>query len=518
MEETLRKKYPLAVKVANSEFRGDKLIPIGSESKSFMGITSLLFLYDNNNSYLLRFADDAGIPILPENVTIGQLLANRQKQLLELGVRSELQQKKLKDIEEYLTYATKNHIFRDTTIKSLLNHTSHMSQNDVDLRDIGETTNPSIFLTELQYDVEDTKTGFTIQPKKFIEVFKDKNMFIATNPTSYRYNNAAFTLAGEIMGLMTDYPTFFEETKQRVLMKIGATTENPIGLADSIMPYYEVPLTERESFKGFSDFFNTYDYSATESAYSYAKSDCSVAAGGLCATMQALRLYDEELVKFYMGQESSLIPKEERWGADAFVAFSTTMEESSKKQKLHSLGFYRTTETDRPAYISWSRGGNLPPHRAYSSIKIDGEEKIVIVEAHSEDVYCNFISSAGFVLFDATPNTKYGYLHKLYSKNLSAEIERAKQFNEEIFAELPKFKLLPELEKKHITDNIKEILQIVTNHGNGVEVKKLNLARKLDTIKDEQSPILKLFVAEIARISEIEINRRPLSIIRATSK
>lgn len=540
-ETELKNRFPLAKDVFSLKHKADEIIPIASMSKAIMGLTTALFLYDPSNSYLLEGQSDqtqaesstgVGVDLenstrkrakttRPESVTIKQILINRREKL-KLKIEEEkrategeidakekrkhdekktLLEKKLKSAEDFLKWAEENNVLANTTIASLLNHNTQISKEELNMDEI-----PGVLNT-----------------KNLIAFMKDKKCFEPSIEKKYRYLNINFRLAEFLMETLTDEDRFFEETRKRVIQPLATKTGKPI----TIMPHYDVPLENRENFKGYFTFAAPHICSPDGSIYdSEPKNYLSIFADGLCSNINSLDAFFTELTNLCAGRPSALSSSflEGISGKEIFESFATVQwikedkEKNETTTKYSSLGFYitiRKVDGEIKERI-FSRDGDIPTHKTQFVQQENENGKILSRElhAHTDEAYLGSINYAKteLVVWDRL-------LFKLYSESEEdmkkmnekffneKEIEKGKieridgesrvdKFGKELKEELKNLKTQPEKLQKDIADDLNEILDMVDGKDSQ-EKKRTNLNEKIKEAKTKEAETKKTHILEL---------------------
>lgn len=239
--------------------KGDDVFPIASMSKSFCGTVCALMAADG------KFGKN-GI-----DATLKEIL---QQAKIQHGNRGE-------QIDEYLQILEDKGL-SDTTISQLLTHSSGL-KDDHEMKD-GEYAD-----------------------KPISKYLSDKlNKWFAVGET--RYSNDGFILLEEIVNLASDHETTLEnsgykqELQNRVFGKIGTTnTKSIYESAEAVARTGSYHQIQGTLFKGKKVAVSTDSIPATRSP----TGRISLAAGGLCSTVNDLSRYGLELVKMVAGQASA---------------------------------------------------------------------------------------------------------------------------------------------------------------------------------------------------------------------
>lgn len=497
--------HPFALQCFNEVCGTNKdLIPLASGSKAIMGFATMLFLY--KNSSLLKNtqkADETRLEenFLPHTITIKQLLENRKtdlenkiKEMEDKGLDTQILKQKLileqksTDIEAYLEYAEKNEVFANTTIKSILNHTSKMGSVHFKDREIASD-----------------KDEYKIDPKKFVEFYG--KCFDSANSNTFKYNNKAYALLGSIMDLMTDDENGFMAEINRYAKEIGA----------EFFPYYKLKtgVLEGPNFRGTHKFELDFEYFADRNIFSLEGLGCSYSSGGMCATAENAFKFLSAIADFYSGNEKNLFMELIPAGKDGkrpnglkiFNNFSTQKTEPTEGKdteghktqvvKESSLGFYRETQTiegEKEPYITkLYRDGVLPLFELYFETKITKEKteekKDTTFDAYHEDVYCGFINFAKRVMVDV--------LREKSEEDITT-------FKNELKQKLIALKSKSEEEKANIANGVCCILNLIIEKDPAKKTIKLKeLKGKFSELSDK--PILKIF----ADFGDIKLQNQP---------
>ena len=511
----LLKQHPFALQCFNEVHRSNKgdeifsevyrtnkdLIPLASGSKAIMGFATMLFLYEKSD--LLKNTQKAGETrseeyFLPHDITIKQLLKNRETSLQkkiseveEAGVKAILKQK-LAGIKAYLEYAENNEVFANTTIKSLLNHTSKMGSVHFEDREIASD-----------------KDEHEIDPTKFVSFLKShKECFNSDNSDTFKYNNKAYALLGSIMDLMTNEQDGFIREINKYAEKIGAKFSSYHKLGEDVLA--------GPNFCGTHTFEPNFEYFADRNIFSLEGLGCSYSSGGMCATSENAFKFLSAIADFYSGNKENpfmeFIPEKDGQkpnGTEIFNNFSTLKEapkkDTDKKgheievQKESSLGFYRETRTiereEKPYITKLYRDGVLPLFELYFETKITKEKteekKDTTFDAYHEDPYCGFINFAKRVMLDR------GDLFKLVGEISEDDIQKFKKDFKEKLIEL---KSESEEEKANIANGVCCILNLIIEENPAKKTIKL---KEFSELSDE--PILKIF----ADFGNIKLQNQP---------
>lgn len=501
----LLKQHPFALQCFNEVHRSDKeskvyrtnedLIPLASGSKAIMGFATMLFLYEKSD--LLENTQKAGEikseeNFLPHNITIKQLLENRETDLKkkiseveEADVKSILEQK-LAGIKAYLKYAKENEVFANTTIKSILNHTSKMGSMHFE-----------------DDKIADSEDKHKIDPTKFVSFLEShKECFDSANSDTFKYNNKAYALLGSIMDLMTDEDCGFITEINKYAKKVGA----------EFFSYHELgeDVLARANFRGTHKFEPDFEYFADRNIFSLEGLGCSYSSGGMCATSENALKFLSAIADFYSGDEKNpfmeFIPEKDGQkpnGLEIFNNFSALKEKPKEEtdkeehkievQKESSLGFYRETRTiegeEKPYITKLYRDGVLPLFELYFEITITGEEKKITFDAYHEDVYCGFINFAKRVMLDV--------LREKSEEDITT-------FKNKLKPELIALKSKSEEEKANIANGVCCILNLIIEENPAKKTIKLKeLKEKFSEPSDE--PILKIF----ADFGNIKLQNQP---------
>ena len=493
-------KHPFALQCFHEVYRNNKreeffrtdenLIPLASGSKAIMGFATMLFLYEKLEN--TQKADETGTRenFLPHTITIKQLLENRKtdlenkiKEMEDKGLDTKILHKKLTGIEAYLEYA-KNEVFANTTIKSLLNHTSKMG---------------SVHFEDDK--IADSEDEHKIDPAKFVSFLESyenleshEKCFDSANSEAFKYNNKAYALLGSIMDLMTDNKDGFMAEINRYAKKIGAEFFSYHELGDDVLA--------GQNFRGTHKFERDFKCFADRNIFFLEGLGCSYASGGTCGTARNTFNFFSVIGDFYSGNEKNLfmelIPAGKDGkrpnGLDIFKNFSAPKPEPTKgpdteehKTKVavvreSSLGFYRET---REGITRLYRDGVLPLFELYVEINITKDGKEITFVAYHEDVYLGFINFAKRVMLDR------GDLFELVGKISKDDIQNFKKDFKEKLIEL---KSQSEEEKKYIAERIRKVLNIVAIENTADKtIKIIELQKELKEFEVSDKPILKIF-------------------------
>lgn len=347
-------KHPFALQCFNEVHGSDKeskvyrtnedLIPLASGSKAIMGFATMLFLYEKSD--LLKNTQKAGETrseenFLPHTITIKQLLENRKtdlekkiKEMKDSDLNTQILKQKLAGIEAYLKYAKENGVFADTTIKSILNHTSKMG---------------SVHFEDDK--IADSEDEHKIDPAKFVSFLEShKECFNLGNSDTFKYNNKAYALLGSIMDLMTDEDGGFIREINKYAEKVGA----------KFFSYHELPdyVLAGPNFRGTHKFEPDFEYFADRNIFSLEGLGCSYSSGGMCATSESAFKFLSAIADFYSGNKENpfmeFIPEKDGQkpnGTEIFKNFSALKEElkeETDKEKVQKKVHWVFIEKHEP--------------------------------------------------------------------------------------------------------------------------------------------------------------------------
>lgn len=185
---------------------GDLISPIASINKSFTGLGVALFFIDDDNKYLLNGKKAS-------DITIKELLLNR---------KITAKKRKLEKIKKWLNLCEKNEDFATLTLRELAGHISGISRIKEEyifspkIFELSKIRNPSMF-KRLDDDTPFSKKGYVTNTNLFLKQFETELKIDKEKRGKFIYNNDAFLLLYELMGLMSDKKDFFEEIKYRIL-------------------------------------------------------------------------------------------------------------------------------------------------------------------------------------------------------------------------------------------------------------------------------------------------------------
>lgn len=439
---------------------GDLISPIASINKSFTGLGGALFFIDDNNKYLLNNKKAS-------DITIKELLLNR---------KTTAKKRKLEKIKKWLNLCEKNEDFASLTLRELAGHISGITRIKEEeyifspkIFDLSKARNPSMF-KRLDDGTPFSKEGYVTNTDLFLKQFGTELKIDREKRGKFIYNNDAFLLLYELMGLMSDKKDFFEEIRDRIL--------KPLKLEDKIMPFYEVPYKDRARFPINYTWITLDEINETEGVYSLGFIDNG--SGSLCATTNALKIYAEQLGNFILGNSNNLIPdnknKEAKEFYKSFIVDEAIEYSDIATKSRYSLGIY-INERENTKFFSHS--GLLPAAQSRMYILFDNNKiKDVKVITWQNEIYS-----------DIATNFLLNIVEKITKKPIDKKIR--KDF-EKILKEEFIDKDADASGKKEICKTLEKIYNFVKNNIKNENFNK-EFKDMLDKLNHSNDKVLKSF-------------------------
>lgn len=365
-KDKINPKYPshsLATKVIkyNSQDKDidtkeyDTLYPIGSISKSFCGVTCALMATDS------QFGNN-GL-----NTTL--------KEILEKAQTLSQNKNKQKKIENYLKLLEKKNI-KDVKIKEILTHTSGITtsyDNETSKKFRTEIyENENKIISPLEYFNSEAFLGEGEERKK---------------SGSYEYSNDAYFLLEEVLNFISENGSFYEECKKRVIEKLNLSKTKDIE---------ELNEEESKTVQKFAVFPDD-DYARMgdwdDRIYTFKNNKRApmgktpIFSGGLCSTINNLKIYTEELGKLYMDLSNKLADKETTKKISAM--FLEDCFEKTKEVKYYGYGLWATK--DEKGNYSFSHEGSLSGTN-WCFVKVSFDQNKTVEKVYCKLWLCNAIA------------------------------------------------------------------------------------------------------------------------------